>query len=515
MNAARLYLFSALALLSVPACSSGQQGPLFSSIPGHAALRVSTTSEEGVRWLALQVTDGARYVLVEESVHPDPLGSLALDFQLPPGNGYELALSGETVSGFACAAAAVFDVAGGRSTDVAVELVCAQPDAGVAAMPAPACPSVSIAPPYTALPVGSGVVLTPRIEGDAGPSPASACDGLAGACHLVDPGDGVLHECHQLGHQGDGAACAAGRDGCIGDCGAALCAALASLCHDVDPGSGALHECHQLGHAADPAACFTRGRECFEKCSAASAEPILIQFAATVGGAPLACGGAGAPAGGGPVELRDFRFFVHDVQLIDSNGSEAAVELDERPPFQGLGTALLDFEDATGSCSSGDADTNAVITGRVRPGTYTGVRFKIGVPELLNHADPALQPAPLGAGTMSWGWLAGYKFLRAELGGKAGGASLHLGTTACTGQPAAGTVSCARSNRPSITLAGFDPTLDTIVADLNALLGTGSAPAALSCHSTEPSCGPLFAALGLDLQSGSSGGEQHVFRLAR
>lgn len=46
------------------------------------------------------------------------------------------------------------------------------------------------------------------------------------------------------------------------------------------------------------------------------------------------------------------------------------------------------------------------------------LRFYIGVPEDLNHADPALQPAghPLAYQTpsMHWGWAGGYKFLVTE-----------------------------------------------------------------------------------------------------
>jgi uncharacterized repeat protein (TIGR04052 family) len=261
----------------------------------------------------------------------------------------------------------------------------------------------------------------------------------------------------------------------------------------VDPGDEVIHNCHDLDQA------------------------LSIQFAARVGNAPFACGGAGVglASGDADIEPRDFRFFVHDVRLIGSDGSETPVLIEDRAPFQALGSALLDFEDATGSCSSGDAGTNTVISGRVRTGAYTGVSFRIGVPDAINHSDPALQPAPFGAGTMSWGWLAGYKFLRAEVGSTTGGGAFHLGTTACTGDPTAGTVSCARSNRPLVTLAGFDATEDTIVADLGALFATDALTSTVSCHSTEAACEPLFAALGLDLQDGSSGGAQSVFRVER
>src|SRR5690606_12661649 len=90
-----------------------------------------------------------------------------------------------------------------------------------------------------------------------------ACTLLGSTCHVVDPGSGPLHECHELGHASDAAACSLASASCVEACGTALCSTLGSLCHEVDPGSGPLHECHELGHAGDAAACFERGRECF------------------------------------------------------------------------------------------------------------------------------------------------------------------------------------------------------------------------------------------------------------
>jgi uncharacterized repeat protein (TIGR04052 family) len=205
---------------------------------------------------------------------------------------------------------------------------------------------------------------------------------------------------------------------------------------------------------------------------------------------------------------------VHDVRLIAADASEVPVEIDDRAPWQSLGAALLDFEDATGACLSGDAATNTQITAHVPPGEYTGIAFRVGVPESANHGDPAVQPAPLAAGSMTWGWLSGYKFLRAELGSETGGAVLHLGAAACSGDPLAGSVTCSRSNRPDVSFAEFDPASDVIVADIAALFAGTDLSSASLCHSSGAPCQPLFERLGVDLESGQSSPSQSIFRVA-
>ncbi len=72
--------------------------------------------------------------------------------------------------------------------------------------------------------------------------------------------------------------------------------------------------------------------------------------------------------------------------------------------------------------------------------------------------------------------------------------------------------SCGNPNRARITLVGFDPAKQTIVADLKALLSQSNVDAnqpdtALGCMgaSDDADCGPIFAALGLT-------GPQRFFR---
>jgi uncharacterized repeat protein (TIGR04052 family) len=558
-----------LALAALSACSSADETNLFVDRSGWASFALAGIDRE-VASVEYWVTNAAGEVMTARSLGADPVPAMHFVVALPAGVDYVVALTARTADGQTCQGSSGFDVEARQRVEVSVDLAC---DGGLGAasvtgtlVPATACASVDIATAATTLAVGASLTLSTSVLGDVPASPvwtasggelasvdgvtsftcteagtvnielevahgdchgadniavtctalASACDGLGSTCHVIDATSDAAHACHELGHGGDEAACAEGRAACIDTCGSALCSELASLCHEVDPGSGPIHECHELGHAAEASACFSRGRECFDLCTRAHDEPVTITFEAQVGDAPFACGGVyeGVGSAGSTAEPQDFRFFVHDVRLVAADGSEAPVQIEDRAPFQALGTALLDFEDGAGACLSGDTATNATITGTVAPGEYTGIAFRLGVPELQNHANPAGQPVPLAAGNLNWGWLQGYRFLRAELGAGAGGGVLHLGSAACTGDPTLGSVSCARANRADVSLAGFDPASDTIVADIAAIFAGTDLGSSNLCHSSGGACQGMFASFGIDLVSGQSSGIQSVFRVA-
>lgn len=46
-----------------------------------------------------------------------------------------------------------------------------------------------------------------------------------------------------------------------------ICTMLGSLCHHYDTGSGPAHECHEVGHAGDLAACEAMAESCMTICS--------------------------------------------------------------------------------------------------------------------------------------------------------------------------------------------------------------------------------------------------------
>jgi uncharacterized repeat protein (TIGR04052 family) len=400
---------------------------------------------------------------------------------------------------------------------------------------------------------------------DAG-APASslgaACTALGAACEFgssraIDA-EGVA-ACQAAATRGDETTCSALAANCTATCGAALCRTIGSFCHSVDPGTGPLHACHELGHAGDAAVCLTQARDCLARCGAARAEaeaaagaggaggastlppepantggaggssstsptnptnPLAVQFRANWGDSEFGCGvdlPQGAVAGRSR-QLQDLRLFVHDVRLLTAAGGEVPVTLDVQAPYQSEGVALLDFEDGSGLCLNGDVATRNTLTGEAASADAVGIAFRLGVPQPLNHRDPATLPQPLQAGGMNWGWLQGYRFLRAEVATSGGGFAttstlLHLGSVGCSGSPQAGTVTCSRPNRPEVRLSPFNPNTQRIVIDVGALFAGAETGQDTVCHGSGVGCASMFTALGVDVDTGQPLSTQSVFRV--
>lgn len=251
---------------------------------------------------------------------------------------------------------------------------------------------------------------------------------------------------------------------------------------------------------------------------------LSVSFAAESGGTAISCDTTltGLGLSGTDASLRDFRFYVHDLQLQTDQGRSLALQLEENT-WQQQGVALLDFQDRV-DCTGDSKQTHERVTGTLalREGeSVNGLQFRLGIPQALNHADQAAAQSPLNVQSLFWSWQSGYKFMRLDVAPVGGIVrptdpaylgttfNLHLGSTNCTGNPQAGDdVSCARPNRPEIVFANFDPESDTIVFDYGQLvarlnLGQDSGGAA-GCMSglTDPECAEVFEALGLDLASG-------------
>ncbi|MCB9631214.1 MAG: metallo-mystery pair system four-Cys motif protein [Sandaracinus sp.] len=252
-------------------------------------------------------------------------------------------------------------------------------------------------------------------------------------------------------------------------------------------------------------------------CSSSGSDSVeqTLRFEAVVGDQAFACGTTyeGLGTENASFTPTDLRFYVYDVRLVDAEGTEVALDLADDGRFQRDGAALLDFEDGCGDM--GNADLNDRLVGSVPEGTYTGVRFRVGLPPELNHANSAEAPAPRNLTAMWWSWNAGYKFVRVEGRSSAfEGWRLHLGSTACTGDMM-GDASCANPNVVDVAIDDFDPTTDRIVFDLDALVATstlgdtGGAPGCMS-GPDDTDCGPIFDALGLAF-GGSTPGAQRVF----
>jgi uncharacterized repeat protein (TIGR04052 family) len=266
-----------------------------------------------------------------------------------------------------------------------------------------------------------------------------------------------------------------------------------------------------------------------ESMAPAPTERVDLRFAAMFGDAPFQCGrsydGIGTTAS--RVTPTDLRFYVTDVALVDAQGRETPVTLEQDGRWQSRNVAMLDFEDGSGPCAGGTPDRRDRVVGTVPPGTYTGVRFTLGVPFDLNHGDPTTAPSPLNLTAMFWSWQGGYKFLKLDMntrglaaampsgghgssghgahrpaatghgasshgsgsGGKhdATGYALHLGSTQCAAAgPTSKPTGCANPNRVDVRLPGFDLRRDVVVADLRAVLAGSNVD--VNTPNTSPGC---------------------------
>lgn len=272
--------------------------------------------------------------------------------------------------------------------------------------------------------------------------------------------------------------------------------------------------------AATPAAALGHGAH-------GATQSIDLRFAAVAGTSPVRCG---APIPGlgktrQAAQLSDLRFYVSGVKLLRRDGTAQAVTLGKNSAFQysrgSDGVTLVDLENGTAGCrAEGTAATNASVRGTVPKGSYVGVRWTLGVPESLNHTDVPGAPAPLNLAGLAWDWQLGRKFAKIEVSdpGGAGGSwaektfFVHLGSVACTGDPATGgTATCKTPNRAEVRLARFTPARQKIAVDVKALLAgddvTVNRDGMPGCMSeqTDPDCGPVFAALGIDWRADGRG----------
>ena len=236
---------------------------------------------------------------------------------------------------------------------------------------------------------------------------------------------------------------------------------------------------------------------------------VSIRLAAEVGGVPFSCGATfeGIGTTKSSVRMTDFRLYVSNVRLTRADGTAVPVTLAQDGMWQLDNVALIDFEDATGSCASGTPQTRSVIEGEIPAGTYTGLTFDLGLPFDKNHRDPAVQPSPLNLTRLFWSWNAGYKFMRLDMRttGMPNGWVIHLGSTACNGATATTAPGeCTFPNRAPITIPHFNVLTDTVVMDVAALLSgsdvnSNQERTAVGCMSAQndAECGPLFERLGL------------------
>lgn len=230
-------------------------------------------------------------------------------------------------------------------------------------------------------------------------------------------------------------------------------------------------------------------------CTASSGTPAEIHFG---------IGMEGATGSSAAVAVRNVQFYVHDVQLLDTAGLPHPFRFDAVAPWQSGELALVELG------GSDERIRNATIRGTAS-GTaqiYTGIRFSIGVPFALNHANPLTAAAPLDRSELFWTWQSGHKFLRVDLLDAGREWSFHLGSTGCTSAsalrpPAA---PCAQPNVMRIEIAGIDPLRQSIQLQLHELVSSMRAAKHAICtgnYAHDPACADVFSKTGLQADTGA------------
>lgn len=274
--------------------------------------------------------------------------------------------------------------------------------------------------------------------------------------------------------------------------------------------------------------------------STAATQDVSVQFAATVGSTVVTCASTLPNLGSSVVnaQLRDLRFYLSNVRLVSSGGTEVPITLTQNDNQSGSGVnsavliALTSTQDGTtvcGQATDGSAAAYTTIVGKVPPGSYVRLRATVGLPAALNHSDTmgTDTPAPLQNMAMGWSWQNGRKFIKLELdptGGvtnvvdssTASTYNVHIASTDCTGGNVA-TATCSKANMVGIDIA-LNADTQQVALDLNEVFRgvnlSSNATGAVGCMSAtdDTDCGTLFTSLGLNLGTGAVSGTQSVFR---
>jgi uncharacterized repeat protein (TIGR04052 family) len=235
--------------------------------------------------------------------------------------------------------------------------------------------------------------------------------------------------------------------------------------------------------------------------------PVKIPFVATWQGEAIDCASTG-------VALSDLRFYVSNIQLVDASGTSHDVRFATERAWQNDAVALIDLEDGAGACQNGTTAMSDHVLGVAVVREYRGLRFTIGVPFRLNHADPLTAKPPLDDPDMHWHWRSGYKFLRAGIRTDDDGFWIHAGSAGCEGT-VGNITGCKFPNRIDVFLPDFEVGKDVISIDLAALAAgvdlTDQTPSDCSSGPSETACTAPFSALGLDFASGKQSNSQSVF----
>jgi len=254
-------------------------------------------------------------------------------------------------------------------------------------------------------------------------------------------------------------------------------------------------------------------------------DPYSIQVQPLVGDTPFSCAstvdGLGTTAAS--MWATDFRMFLHDIAVIEADGTRVPFAVEEDAQWQGQDTVLLDFADGQGRCEDANAETNDLITGTLPTGTEpVGIEFTVGLPPELNHIDAASAAAPFNDTGLWWTWSGGFKWVRLDFENEAGDPFyFHHGATGCDGSPDTG-FDCAYANDTRIVVDTFDPDSQSLSMDIGALFAGNDFDAPVDfaagdfvkgcmAFGGDPECQPIFESLGINFEDDSAGPAQTVF----
>lgn len=260
-------------------------------------------------------------------------------------------------------------------------------------------------------------------------------------------------------------------------------------------------------------------------CPGPSGDLYTIQVQPMVDGAAFSCGTPLTNLGttAATRSATDLRMYIHDVQLIEADGTRVDLALEDDGLWQGQDVTFLDFADGTGSCADANGATNDLITGYASEGTApVGIEFRVGMPAELNHIDAATAEPPLNETGMWWTWSGGFKWLRMEMVDDQDETFFfHHGSTGCDGSPEAG-FTCAYQNDTRVVIDAFDADTQVLAMDLSVLFagndfdapidfGSGDFIKGCMAFPDDAECAPMFTSLGINFEDDAAGPAQTVF----
>ncbi len=252
--------------------------------------------------------------------------------------------------------------------------------------------------------------------------------------------------------------------------------------------------------------------------TAQTKKDIQINFRGLVNGADFSCENRYSALGSNAMSgvFTDYRVYVSEVALIDENNNKVLVDLTQDGKWQYQNVALLDFENAKGSCVNrgNTPETNAKVVGKVENRNYKGISFTLGVPLNINHTNIDAMPSPLNSIPMNWSWQSGRKFTKIEFAPeanitKADGTlttiwNFHLGSTGCEGNVSTNNINCSEPNRVNMKFDTFNAQTQSIGVDFGSLVKHSvlnyDGGGAVGCMSgqTDPECSAIFSNLALN-----------------